>query len=156
MRAEKITLTIVLDFLSRRMQCVFVLYEADCNSEWASSNCGAIQGPKLAAIVFVSVINFLIAEYNDNFKFVDDLSFILKNLVKNGVLTPKFSSDFVSVFKKECAELNLKVNRNKSKIVSFKQLESTVIKPNAPFPLTNSIKILGVTFSNNFSFAAHI
>ena len=30
------------------------------------------------------------------------------------------------------------------------------MEPNVPFPLTSSIKILGVTFSNDFSFAAHI
>ena len=30
------------------------------------------------------------------------------------------------------------------------------MEPNVPFPQTNSIKILGVTFSNDFSFATHI
>ena len=135
---------------------MFGFYEADFNSEWASSTCGYLQSPKLATIVFVSLINFLIAKYNDHYKFVDDLSFILKYLLQNAVMTPKFSSNFVSVFKKECADLNLEVNWNKSKIVSFNPLESDVMEPNVPLPLTNSIKILGVTFSNDFSFATYI
>jgi len=45
---------------------------------------------------------------------------------------------------------------NKSKIVRFNPLKSDFMEPNVPFFLTNSIKILGVTFSNDFSFAAHI
>ena len=120
MGAKQNTLTLMLDFLIRRMQHVFGFYEADFNSEWASSTCGALPSPKLTTIVFVSLINFLISKYNDHYKFVDDLSFILKYLLQNAVVTPKFSSNFVSVFKKECTDLNLEVNRNKSKIVSFK------------------------------------
>ena len=45
---------------------------------------------------------------------------------------------------------------NKSKIVHFNPLKSDVMEPNVPLLLTNSIKILGVTFSIYFSFAAHI
>ena len=131
-------------------QKVFLIYP------WSSSTCGAPQGTQLAATVFLSVINFLIAYYDDRYKFVGDLSFILKYLVQNGVLTPQFSSNFFSVFTKECAELNIEINRNKSKIVRFYPLKINVMEPNVPFPLTNSLKILGVTFSNDFIFAAHI
>ena len=134
---------------------MFALYEGGANSEWSSSTCGPPQGTKLAAIVFLSVINFLIADYYDCYKFVDDLSFILKYLVQN-IVTPQFSSNFFSVFTKECAELNLEINVNKSRIVCFNPLKSNVMVPNVPFFLTNSIKILGVTFSNDFSFTAHI
>ena len=123
MGAKKKTLTLVLDFLSQRMHRVFALYEGDSNSEWSSSTCGALQGTKLAAIVFLSVINFLITDYDDRYKFVDDLSFILKYLVQNGVVTPKFSSNFFSVFTKECAELNFEINVNRSKIVRFNPLK---------------------------------
>ena len=144
------------DSLGQRMHRVFSLYESDSNSKWFSSTCGAPQGTKLAAIVFLSVINFLITDYDDHYKFVDDLSFILKYLVQNGVVTPQFSSNFFSVFTKECAELNLEINVNKSKIVCFNPLISDVMEPNFPFLLTNNIKILGVTSSNDFSFAAHI
>ena len=37
MGAKKKTLTLVLDFLSQRMNLVFALYEGDSNSEWSSS-----------------------------------------------------------------------------------------------------------------------
>ena len=104
----------------------------------------------------MSVINFLVADHDDRYKFVDDLTFILKYLVQNEIVTSQFSSNFFSVFTKECAELNLEINVNKSKIVRFKSLKSDVMEPNVLFLLTSSIKILGVTFSNDFSFAAHI
>ena len=109
MGAKKKTLTLVLDFFRQRMHRVFALYECDTNSKWSSSTCGAPQGTKLAAIVFLPVINFLIADYDDRYKFVDDLSFTLKYLVQNGVVTPQFSSNFFNVFTKECVELNLEI-----------------------------------------------
>ena len=99
MEAKKMTLTLLLDFLSLRMQSVFALYEGDSNSQWSSPTCGAPQDTKLAAIVFFSVINSLIADYDDHYKFVGDLSFILKYLVQHTVVTPQFSSIF-SVFYK--------------------------------------------------------
>jgi len=61
---------------------MFALYEGDSNPEWSISTYRASEGTKLAAIVFFSVTNFLIADYDDRFKFVVDLSFILKYLVK--------------------------------------------------------------------------
>ena len=94
MKDKKKTLTLVLDFLSQRMQRVFALYEGDNNSELSSSTCRAPQGTKLEAIVFLTVINFLIADYDDCYKFVDDLSSILKHLVQNSVVAPQFSSNF--------------------------------------------------------------
>ena len=78
---------------------MFAVFEDDSNSE-CSLSCGAPQGTKLVAIVFLSVINFLIADYGDSYKFVDDLSFILKYLVQNGVVTLQFSSNFFQCFHK--------------------------------------------------------
>ena len=63
---------------------------------------------------------------------------------------------FVQCFHKRVRELNLEINWNKLKIVRFNPLKSAVMKPNIPLPLTSNIRILGLTFSNDFSFAANI
>ena len=94
MGAKKKTFTLVLDIFSQRMQRALALYEGDSNSKCSSSTCGAPQGTKLAAIAFLFAINFLVADIDDRYMFVDDWSFILKRLVQNRVVMPQFRSNF--------------------------------------------------------------
>ena len=76
MGAKRQTLAIVLDFLSERQQKVFALHEEDCDSEWSKITCGAPQGTNLAGIMFLAIINYLMVEHTDKYKFVDDLSLL--------------------------------------------------------------------------------
>ena len=150
MGAKKRVLSVIMDFLSNRKQRVYALFEGDSDSDWTGITCGAPQGTKLAAIVFIAVINYLLVKYEDHYKFIDDISFLLKYLVENGIVKKEFSDDFFDAFIAECNVSKLIINTNKSKVLRFNPLKRTFSQPYVPFPIVDSIKILGVTFSSDF------
>ncbi|XP_065562451.1 uncharacterized protein LOC136028533 [Artemia franciscana] len=139
-----------------RKQRVYALFEGDSDSDWTGKTCGSPQGTKLAAIVFIAVINYLLVEYEDHYKFIDDISFLLKYLVENGIVKKEFSDDFFDAFIAECNVSKLIINTNKSKVLRFNPLKRTFSQPYVPFPTVDSIKILGVTFSSDCSFGLHV
>ncbi|XP_065557774.1 uncharacterized protein LOC136025719 [Artemia franciscana] len=156
MGAKKHVLSVIMDFLSNRKQRVYALFEGDSDSDWTGITSGAPQGTKLAAIVFIAVINYLLVEYEDHYMFIDDISFLLKYLVENEIVKKEFSDDFFDAFIAECNVSKLIINSNKSKVLRFNPLKRTFSKPYIPFPIVDSIKILGVTFSSDCSFGLHV
>ncbi|XP_065583824.1 uncharacterized protein LOC136042814 [Artemia franciscana] len=137
MGAKKRVLSVIMDFLSNRKQRVYALFEGDSDSDWTGITCGAPQGTKLAAIVFIAVINYLLVEYEDHYKFIDDISFLLKYLVENGIVEKEFSDDIFDAFIAECNVSKLIINTNKSKVLRFNPLKHTFSQPNVPFPIVD-------------------
>ena len=81
MGAKRQTLATVFNFLSEIQQKVFALYEEDCDSELSKITCSAPQGTKLAGITFLAIINYLLVEHTDKYKFVHDLSLLLPKVM---------------------------------------------------------------------------
>ena len=156
MGARKHILLLVVDFLRNRCQCVYALFPSDLNSEWAELTCGAPQGTKLAALLFLAVINYIILEFEDRFKYVDDLSLLLKYLAEKSDVYPQFSSEIRNSFLEACSINDLQLNMNKTKVMRFNPLKRDLSCPVPWYPTTSTSVILGVTFSDDCSFSAHI
>ena len=67
-------LCMVASFLSGREQCV-VLPNRD-SSGFTSISCGAPQGTKLGRLAFLIVFNNVLPNFNNTFKFADDLTLL--------------------------------------------------------------------------------
>ena len=79
---------LVINFLQACYQCIYSLFPGDTNSEWVELTCGAPQGNKLASVLFLEVINFILSCYEERFKYVDDLSVLLKYIVEKSEAAP--------------------------------------------------------------------
>ena len=77
MGAQQHILLLVINFLQARYQCVYSLFPGDTDSEWVELTCGAPQGTKLASLLFLGVIDFILSGYEERFKYVDDLSVLM-------------------------------------------------------------------------------
>ena len=92
MGAQKHILLLVINFLQTRYQCVSQvfssLFPGDTDSEWVELTCGAPQGTNLASLLFLAVINFILPGYEERFKYVDDLSVLLKYIVEKCEAAP--------------------------------------------------------------------
>ena len=156
MGAQKRSLALVMSFLQDRMQCVFPLFEGDLISYWSKLTCGAPQGTRLAGFIFISLINFLLQNFEERLKFVDDLSFVLKYLVREGVIERQFSETLLASFSEDCERYKLTLNADKSTILRFCPLKRDLEFPQVPFPIVPSAKILGVTLSMDCTFTEHV
>ena len=88
--------------------------------------------------------------------FVDDLSIVLAYLVENTIITKQFSDQLFDHLKTECSSHDLTIYEAKSKTIRFNPLKQNTDLPLVPFPIVNEMKILGVTFTSDCSFSAHI
>jgi len=88
--------------------------------------CGAPQGTKLAALLFIAVINFVLSEFEDRFKYVDDLSVLLKYLIENSEAVPQFSDVIMSNFKTNAPSTALKSTKEKPKSLALILLRGTL------------------------------
>ena len=86
-------------------------------SRQAGLTCGAPQGTKLATLLFLAVINFVFSEFKDRFKYVDNLSVLLKHLIVNSEAVPQFSGVIMSNFKDQYTINSLQINEGKAKIL---------------------------------------
>ena len=75
------------EFLQGRRQSFYLLFAEDTFSEWSGLTCGCpgYEGTKLATLLFLAVINPILAEFEGRFKFVNDLSALLKYIIENAV-----------------------------------------------------------------------
>ena len=83
---------------------------------------------------------------------------MLAYLVENTIITKQFSDQLFDQLKTKCSSHDLTINVAKSKIIRFNPLKRNIDMPLVPFPIKNlnKIKILGVTFTSDCSFSAHI
>ena len=156
MGAKSDLLRLVADFLSQREQCVFALSEDDSNSAFLPITCGAPQGTKLAGIIFLAVINFILRTFKDRYKFVDDLSFLLKYLLEGQSAILLFDPSLPTVYQNECERASLTLNEQKCKVLRFNPLKSDFQEPPTLFKTVGSEKILGVIFSVDCKFNNHV
>ena len=156
MGAGKNLLLLVRDFLRGRRQSVYPLFADVIRSEWTELTCGCPQGTKLAALLFLAVINKILAEFEERFKFVDDLSSLLKYIVENAVAKQQFEPTLFSDFVNQCKSNSLQLNEQKSKVLRFNPLKRDITIPDVPFPTVSSATILGVTFTSDCSFKLHV
>ena len=128
----------------------------DTNSEWTELTCGAPQGAKPAAPLFLGIINFVLSDFEVMFKYVDDLSVLLKHLIGSSEAVPRFSAAIMSNFKDQCTINSLQINEGKTKIVCSNPIKRHFVSPPPPYPSFSSAVILGVTFSVDSSFSTHV
>ena len=156
MGAKRQTLAIVLDFLSERQQKVFALYEEDCDSEWSKITCGAPQGTKLAGITFLAIINYLMVEHTDKYKFVDDLSLLFPYRLHGNVPTKQFPEITFDLLRSQCSDMKMTINFVKSKILRLNPLKRDFVPPEVPFSDVSEVKVLSVILSHDCTFTTHI
>ena len=156
MGAKTQILLLVREFLQGRRQSVYPLFAEDTCSEWSELTCGCPQGTKLAALLFLAVINPILAEFEERSKFVDDLSALLKYIVENAVTKQQSDPTFFTDFINQCKSNSLQVNEQKSKVLRFNPLKRDITIPDALFPIVSSATILGVTFTSDCSFKLHV
>ena len=156
MGAKTQILLLVTEFLQGRRQSVYPLFVEDTCSEWSELTCGCPQGTKLAALLLLAVINPILAEFEERFKYVDDLSALLKYIVENAVTKQQYDPTFFTDFINQCKSNSLQVNEQKSKVLRFNPLKRDITIPGALFPIVSSATILGVTFTSDCSFKLHV
>ena len=149
MSVNRLTVLLIAEFLSNRRQCVFPLFEGDTVSFSRKITCGAPQGTRLAGLIFVDVINFVLSNNDQRYEFVDDLSVLLNYEAKYSSVTPCFPHDLMEMLNKEVEQANLTINSTKSKVIRFNPLKRDLDVPNSLFPLSNSAKLLGVILSSD-------
>jgi len=95
------------------------MYGGDTISEGTNLTYGAPQRTKLAGFIFMSLINLVLANFDERFKLVDGLSFILIYLVSNRVTEPQFSDNLLSSFFDDCEEYRSTLYPAKLNIIRF-------------------------------------
>jgi len=93
------------------------------------------QGTKLAGITFLAIVNFLLVEHNDNYKFVDDLSLLLSYLLHGNIPTKQFLEITFDLLSSQCSDTKLTNNSAKSKIPRLNQLRRDFVPLKLPFLL---------------------
>ena len=79
----------IVDFLKNFHQCVYAFLPGDFNFEWAKIACGATRGTK-QALLFIPVMNYVLVDFDECFKGVDDLSALLKFPMDKSQAIPQF------------------------------------------------------------------
>ncbi|KAK2712476.1 hypothetical protein QYM36_011237 [Artemia franciscana] len=118
MGAYKHILLLIIDFLCSWYEQVYALFPHDLNSDWEEITCRAPQGTKLTALLFLVVIDYVKDNIDDQFKYVDNLSALLKFIVYTTKAMPQFSPDLLAEFKEECSTNSLQINKSSTKIWS--------------------------------------
>ena len=110
---QTLVLVIVTEFLWRRLQSFYPLFAEDNCSEWPRLTFGSPQATKLVPRSFLAVIKRILAEFEECFKFVDDLSALLKYTALNGVSKHQFGSTLFIDFITQCQSNDLQVKEQK-------------------------------------------
>ena len=127
----------------------------DCYSDWGSVRAGVPQGTKLGRWLFLVMINDI--NINDMWKYVDDTS--MAETVHKGQpsgiqvsvdeLVRQAETDKFQLNETKCKELQISFSR------SADSFEAVTIN-NKPIEIVTSVKLLGLTISNNLKWNAHV
>jgi len=89
---------------------------------------------------------------DDRFKYVNDLSVLLKFTVYTTQAVPQFSPDILTKFKEECSTNSLQINERKTKILRINPPKQDLDCPVPWFPFVSSATVVGVNFSADAHF----
>jgi len=110
---------------------VFALREEDCDPDCSKITCGASQRTKLAGSTFLAIINYLLVEHKDKYKFVNDLPLLLIYLLHGNVPINQFPEIIFNLLWSQSSDTKYTINYAKSKILRLNQLKRNY----ALFPL---------------------
>ena len=99
----------------------------------------------LQCCFFLAVINFVLSDFEDSFKYVDNLSVFQKCLIENFKVFYQSSDAIMSNFKDQFTTNRLQINKGKTKILHFNPLMSDLVSPPPYYPSVSLAVILGVT-----------
>ena len=135
----------IKSFLTERRQCVRL---ESCSSSWRTLNGGVPQGPVLGPVLFLVMINDLLAEWPDRWKYVDD-STAAESVMPDCNSKPQ---DLVYYIYNWAVKNNIKLNVTKCKeiVVDFckgKRNFPLLVIDNIEVERVNSARILGVMYT---------
>ena len=78
-------------------QHVYALFAKDLNSKWAEITCSAPQGTKLVALLFLAVINHILVDFDEHFKYVNDLPTLIKFFMDKLKAIPQFQGELKDI-----------------------------------------------------------
>ena len=146
----------ILDFLTGREQRVKL--GQDCHSEWGKIPAGVPQGTKLDPWLFCIMINDLsVEDVNDLWKYVDD-STLSESVCRDG---PSNLQKYVDEFNEKSTADGFQINESKCKEIRISFAPSTrefqpITINEKNVELVTSVKLLGLTISDNLKWNSHI
>jgi hypothetical protein len=146
----------ILDFLTDREQRVKL--GQDCHSEWGKIPAGVPQGTKLGPWLFCIMINDLsVKDVNDLWKYVDD-STLSESVCRDG---PSNLQKYVDEFNEKSTADGFQINESKCKEIRISFAPSTrefqpITINGKNVELVTSVKLLGLTISDNLKWNSHI
>ena len=145
----------IADFLTDRRQRVKLAH--DCYSDWGSVRAGVPQGTKLGPWLFLVMINDIYVSGLNLWKYVDDAS--MADTVHKG--QPSGIQVAVDDLVRQAEMDKFQLNKTKSKELQISFSKSVdpfdaVTINSKPIEVVTSVKLLGLTISNNLKWNAHI
>ena len=145
----------IADFLTDRRQRV--KRARDCYSDWGSVRAGVLQGTKLGPWLLLVVINDININGTNLQKYDDDTSMAetVHKRQPSGIqvfvaeLVRQAKADKFELNETKCKEFQINFSR------SADSFEAVTIN-NKPIEVITSVKLLGLTISNNLKWNAHI
>ncbi|KAK2713880.1 hypothetical protein QYM36_009684 [Artemia franciscana] len=108
----------------------------------------------LAALLFLAVISYVITDFDERYKYVDDLSTLLEFFVHKSQTLPQLQGELKDSFTDHCGNNGLQINVNKTKLMRFNPLNRDAACPDPWFRTISTAIILGETFTAKGSPAA--
>ena len=144
----------IRSFLSDRKQRVKL---ANCHSDWQTLNGGVPQGSVLGPALFLVMINDLLIDWSDRWKYVDDSTFAER-------VTSTESSelqDLVNVIYNWCEVNNMKLNIGKCKemVIDFAREKHEFLPltiNNVGIERAKSARILGLSIQDDLKWNEHV
>lgn len=152
--ARQIVLRMVGSFLTNRKQKVQLPNGETSNIR--ELTCGAAQGSKLGPLAFLIVINKLLREIMERYKFADDLSTLLLRLLSQSI-QPDPILTVMRKIEDEANQVKLTLSQEKTVLFRVNFLKRPVPDPPCGGPkAVKTVKILGVHLDADLKWNTHV